>query len=404
MARIDTDDNAATGNVPGTDQTGVMVADQRRTVLRFTSTVPTARLAVLALMVGAVAVAHYSINPHAMVYHDILRRSMYLPIILAALWFRTGGGVAVALIAALLYAPHMYLQLHLTSDEEVDRVAEMFLYVVVGGLGGLLVEREHFHRRQTEEALTRLEQAHEDLRRQATQMGEIQDALRQVERLSTLGELAADLAHEVRNPLASIRGTAQILTGDPPPQDKLKFAKIVIDEVDRLNRVVDGYLHAARAGTVTGGRADAVAAVGSVIELTRRQAERCRVTVQRDGVDRLPVAMDMNRLTQVFMNLVLNAVQAMPRGGLLRVECQATPGSDGQPAWGEITFTDTGPGVAPENHERIFRPFFTTKPSGTGLGLSIARRLVNEHAGSLTLEASGGQGCVFRIRLPLIAR
>lgn len=380
-----------------------MAAHHGRAILGFRSTAPAARVAVLALMVGAVAVAHYSISPHAMVYHDILRRSMYLPIILAAFWFRTGGGVAVALIAALLYAPHMFFQLHLTADEEMDRVAEMLLYVVVGGLSGLLVEREHFHRRQTEDALAQLQQAHEDLRRQAAQLGEIQDGLRQVERLSTLGELAADLAHEIRNPLASIRGTAQILTGDPPLQEKLKFAKIVIEEVDRLNRVVDGYLHAARAGTVSGGSADAVAALGSVIELTRRQVERCGVTIQRDGLDRLPVAMDINRLTQVFMNLVLNAVQAMPGGGLLRIECQATPGADAQPGWGEITFTDTGPGVAPENHEQIFRPFFTTKPSGTGLGLSIARRLVSERGGSLTLEASGERGSVFRIRLPLIA-
>ncbi len=369
---------------------------------RAASTGSPTRVAVLTLMVGAVAVAHYSISPHSVLYHDILRRSMYLPIILAALWFRTIGGVAVALIAAALYTPHMLFQLHLTPDEELDRIAEMLLYVVVGGLSGLLAEREHFHRRQTEGALARLQQAHEDLQRQATQLGEIEEALRQAERLSTLGELAADLAHEIRNPLSAIRGTAQILAADPPPQEKTRFAKIVIEEVDRLDRVVDGYLRAARTGTVTGGCADAVAALGSVIELNRRHAERSRVAIERDGVEHLPVAMDIHRLTQVFMNLLLNALQAMPEGGRLRIECRATTDSDAQ-AWGEITFTDTGTGVARENRELIFRPFFTTKPSGTGLGLSIARRLVSEQGGSLTLEASGERGSAFRVRLPLIA-
>jgi two-component system NtrC family sensor kinase len=111
--------------------------------------------------------------------------------------------------------------------------------------------------------------------------------------------------------------------------------------------------------------------------------------------------MDLHRLTQVMMNLVLNAVQAMPGGGTLRVRCRPVPGTDGGPGWGEIVFTDTGPGVTLEDRESVFRPFFTTKSSGTGLGLSIARRLVTEHGGGLSLDPSEGSGSVFRVRLPL---
>jgi len=370
---------------------------------RKTSSPSLTRVAVLVLMVGAAALAHYSIDPHALFYHDMLRRSMYVPIILAAVWFGSTGGMAVALIAALLYAPHMLFQLPLTADEEMDHVAEMLLYVVVGGLSGLLAEREQAQRRQAEDALVQLQQAHEKLRRQATELSEVQEALRQVERLSTLGELAADLAHEIRNPLAAIRGTAQILAGDPPPQEKMKFANIVVEEVDRLDRVVEGYLRAGRAAATTGGCADAATALGLVVELTRRQAERYGVTIQREGVDRLPVAMDVDRLTQVFMNLVLNALQAMSGGGLLKIECRNNINPDGQSGWGDITFSDSGTGVSLEHQDDVFRPFFTTKPSGTGLGLSIARRLVSEHGGSLTLEAAGTQGSVFRVRLPLVA-
>jgi two-component system sensor histidine kinase HydH len=362
-----------------------------------------AHAVMLGVIVAAIAIAHYSIDPHAMLYHDVLRRVTYLPIVLAAVWFGTVGGVSVALVAAALYTPHMLFQLHLSPDARIDQVVEMLLYVLVGGFSGLLVEREQFQRRQTERALLSLQQAHEDLRRHADQLAEMQEALRQVERLSTLGELAADLAHEIRNPLASIRGTLQILSGNPPPEDKQRFAKLVIDEVDRLNRVVEGYLRAARAGAARPGRADVVAAVRSVIELVRPQAERNRVRIECDGAQQLLAPMDVHRVTQVLVNLVLNAVQAMPDGGVLRIECRATQGSDGAPAWAEVTLSDTGVGIAPENRDNVFRPFFTTKPSGTGLGLSIARRLVTEHGGTLTLGASAAQGSVFRLRLPLVA-
>ena len=360
------------------------------------------RAIAVAVMVVGGALAHYSIPPHLHLWHDILRRSMYLPIILAAVWFGTGGGVLVALVSAGLYAPHMLMQLSLTSSEEIDRGVEMVLYVIVGGLTGLLSEREKMQRRETEQALDCLQHAHDDLGEQAARLAETQEALAQVERLSTLGELAADLAHEIRNPLAAIRGTVQILAGNPAEADRSKFARIVTDEVDRLDRVVDGYLRAARAGTVIGGKADAVSALSSVIELTRHHAEHNGVRIQREGLDRLMVSMDIHRLTQVFMNLTMNAVQAMPKGGLLRVACGVAPDSDGSVAWGDISFSDTGPGVEPKYRERVFHPFFTTKRNGTGLGLSIARRLVSEHGGSLTLEEHDGPGCLLRVHLPSV--
>jgi signal transduction histidine kinase len=356
----------------------------------------------LGLMVGAIAVAHYVISPNALLYHDVLRRATYIPIVLAAVWFGTTGGVSVALVAAVLYTPHMFLQLHLSAHAQVDQMVEMLLYVVVGGLSGLLIEREQFQRRETEAALLRLQQAHADLRRRATELAEMQEELRQVERLSTLGELAATVAHEIRNPLAAIRGTLQILSGEPPAHEKQRFSRMVIEEVDRLNRVVEGYLRAARAGTVKTGQADLVAAIASVGELIQPQAERTRVTMQREGMQSLLVPVDVHRLNQVLLNLMLNGVQAMPEGGMLRIYCRRIPGADGGPAWAEATFTDTGIGIAPDNRDKIFRPLFTTKPAGTGLGLSIAHRLVTEHGGTLTLDPAPACGSVFRLRLPLI--
>lgn len=354
-------------------------------------------------MVGAIMVAHYTIHPVPILYHDMLRRSVYVPIILAAVWFGATGGVSVAVIAGLLYAPHLFLQLRLPRAAEIDSAVEMVLYVIVGGLTGLLAEREKWQRRQTEETLVRLQHTHEELQRQTERLAEVQDGLRKVERMSTVGELAADLAHEIRNPLAAVRGTAQILASEfPQGHKKREFSEILIAELDRLNGVLEGYLRAARTHSVQGGRSDAVAVLSTVVELTRQQAQRSTVRIQCHGPDRLPVAMNADQLTQVFMNLALNAIQAMPHGGVLEIDSGLTPGDADGSRWCDIAFADTGAGVPAEHREKIFETFFTTKPAGTGLGLGIARRLVTEHGGTLTLEAARGQGSVFRVRLPLV--
>jgi two-component system sensor histidine kinase HydH len=360
------------------------------------------QLLILVFLVAAIMVTHYSIPPDALIYHDMLRRSMYVPIILGAVWFGTAGGVGVALAASLFYAPHLFLQQRLPSADEIDSAVEMFLYVIVGGLTGLLVERERWQRRQTEEALVRLQDTHAELRQQTEQLRDVQEGLQQVERLSTLGELAADLAHEVRNPLAALRGTVQILAREfPPEHHKHEFAEIVIQELDRLDGVVEGYLRTARSRSVRGGESDAVAVLDTVIQLIQPRAQRAGVAVEHHAPDHLPLAMNAAQLTQVFMNIALNAIQAMPQGGALRIDCRRVSASDGELRQAEITFVDNGPGVAPENREKIFQPFFTTKATGTGLGLSIARRLVDEHGGKLALEVSPGSGSVFRLHLPL---
>jgi two-component system sensor histidine kinase HydH len=359
------------------------------------------RASVVLLMVGAIAAAHYSINPHLHLYHDLLRRSMYVPIIAAAIWFGTFGGVGVALIGALLYAPHLFFQLGLTAAEEIDRSIEMFLYVFVGGLTGLLAERERWQRRQTEQTLERLRHTHDQLQRQTDRLAEVQEGLRQTERLSTLGELAADLAHEIRNPLAAVRGTVQLLAAElAPGHKKHDLQAIALEELDRLNGVVEGYLRTARSRGTKGGCSDAIAALSVVVDLVRAQAQRAGVTIEQRGPDHLWVGMDTNQLRQVFLNLALNAVQAMPAGGLLRIECSVRQGATNS-GFGDITFSDSGPGVPPESRDKIFQPFFTTKPEGTGLGLSIAHRLVHEHGGTLSLEVPERAGSVFRVRLPL---
>jgi two-component system, NtrC family, sensor histidine kinase HydH len=362
------------------------------------------RRATVGLVLAVILILHYTLSRDVLLYHDLLRRIMYVPIILAAVWFGTLGGLGVALVAALLSSPHLFLQHWHTPTPSVDWAAEMFLYIVVGGLTGLLVEREKAQQQRAEQAVKQLEKANANLREQTERLAQVQETLRQAERLSTLGEVAANLAHEIRNPLATMRGNVQILAANPPDADRHEFNEMLLREIDRLDGVVAGYLRAARAPAVDSGPSDAVAALESVAELTHRQAERCGVVIERSGSDKLLVLVGVAPLTQVFMNLTLNAIQAMPDGGRLRIECRTVRGPQGHADEAEIVFTDTGPGVQTTDRDKVFRPFFTTKPTGTGLGLGIARHLVEEHGGSLTLDEPRERGAVFRLRLPLVER
>lgn len=359
------------------------------------------RIGILVALVGAIIATHYLISRETLFYHDLLRRSMYVPIVLSAFWFSTKGGVATALVAGFLYAPHLFLQHELSGEQELDRAAEMLLYVLIGGLTGLLVERHDFQRLETEGALRRLASAHGDLREQAGRLLALQEELGRAERLSTLGEMAADIAHEVRNPLATIRGTVQILATNPPEDRRQEFAKIVIDEIDRLNRVVDGYLQSVRVPPRPTDTCDACAVLESVIALTRPQADRSGVSIRRAGIESLSIPLDAAQAGQVFMNLVLNAIQAMPDGGTLRIACARVPGPVAGTEWAEIDFADTGPGIPEEHREKVFRPLFTTRVLGSGLGLAIARRVLEAYGGTLALDSETSAGTTMRVRLPM---
>jgi signal transduction histidine kinase len=231
--------------------------------------------------------------------------------------------------------------------------------------------------------------------------------MKERDRLAALGEMSAGLAHEIRNPLAAIKGAVQYL--DPaklPPEDR-EFVQIMIEEVNRLNGVVTQFLDYSRPLKP----ALAPTAVNEVLQKTFRLLESLtppNVAVELDLAGWVPhVQADAEQLKQVFLNLALNAFQAMPGGGRLSVSTRVA--RDELAFWREgsrradvveVRFRDTGPGVPDDARESIFVPFYTTKEKGTGLGLAICQRIVKAHQGSIVVRSAPGEGAEFLVSLP----
>ena len=218
-------------------------------------------------------------------------------------------------------------------------------------------------------------------------------------RLASLGRLAAGVAHEIRNPLSSIKGFATYFKEryrDNP--DDQKTSEIMIQEVDRLNRVITQLLEFARPPVIQKKRASLQSLIQHSLKMIERQASAKQIQV----LSRLPpeikeVDLDPDGINQVLLNLYLNAVEAMDPGGKLSVSLSMDEGS----AWIKIMVSDTGSGISKEDLEHIFDPYFTTKQTGTGLGLAIVHKIIEAHGGEVRAESEVGRGTTVTVLLPL---
>jgi two-component system sensor histidine kinase HydH len=217
-------------------------------------------------------------------------------------------------------------------------------------------------------------------------------------RLATVGRLAAGVAHEIRNPLSSIKGFATYFKQryQDVPEDQ-QTANIMIQEVDRLNRVVSQLLEFARPVTVSPTPVSFRDLVKDSLRLIERQAQDKKITINTryaTQIDR--VTMDADRINQVLLNLYLNAIEAMEPGGQLQVEICENTNKDGL----RIQVSDTGRGIAGEDLSKIFDPYFTTKSTGTGLGLAIAHNIIEAMGGTIKAHSQAGKGTTFTLDLP----
>lgn len=354
------------------------------------------RLTIIAVLLLSVTALHYLTNTEMVNAHDVYRRLYYVPIVLGGIWFALRGGIVTAILASLLYMPHVLFHWQHNPTIALEQYLEIVLYNVIGCLTGFLAQRERQQKLRYQKAAETLENSYMKLREQADQIIEIEEQLRRADRLSALGELSAGMAHEIRNPLGSIKGTAEILRDGVAADDpKLEFAEILIREVDRLNRVLEDFLRFARPMPVEHGRFSLRAVVHDVLDLTRQQASRNHVEVHIALDEDVEIPGHGEQIKQTLLNLVLNALQAMPGGGRLEISSKKLHNEI------RIKVSDNGPGIALEDRERIFNPFVTTRDGGTGLGLAITQRIVRGHDGHILLDSAPGQGASFTVCLPL---
>ena len=225
--------------------------------------------------------------------------------------------------------------------------------------------------------------------------------LEEAQRLAALGAMAAGLAHEIRNPLAGVKGAAQYLQGEDLQDESVEMLQVIIDEVDRLDIVVSQFLDYARPFDLRLEQEHLNALVTHSLTLLKAQGIPDEVEVIQDLAGDLPsISVDATRLAQVLINLLRNALQAMPDGGTLTIRTRRFTDRAGGSQM-ELTVRDTGTGIGKEHVEKLFLPFFTTKKDGTGLGLAICHRIVKAHGGDLDVQSRAGKGAAFFVRLPL---
>jgi two-component system, NtrC family, sensor histidine kinase HydH len=325
----------------------------------------------------------------------------YLPVVTAALYCGTLQTLLWTLLASAAYCSYLY-----PAMQEYEITPEAFgllaLRVMFFFLAAMVVNRfaqQSKHQTQLYRALA------ERLAETNRRLEQAQAEARRSERLAALGQLSAGLAHEIRNPLGVIKGSAEMLTQKLQASDELarELAGYISTEVNRLSALVTEFLDFARPLHAQPQPADLTALLDRVLQIVAARFTDTGIRVERHYPSGLPlVPLDESLCEQAFLNLVQNAYEAMrerDNGGTLRVDVERVirNGRDGV----ELRIADTGPGVPDELREEIFNPFVTTKKTGVGLGLSIVSKIIDGHQGSIHVENAAGGGAVFTLFFPL---
>jgi signal transduction histidine kinase len=323
---------------------------------------------------------------------------LLMPVISGATAFGLAGTAVVTLVACGIYLSFL---LFLGEDQFIpeDQKLELFLRLMVLPLVGYLT---HELAEANQKEAQRAQAAAEELARANRDLKEAEAQVRRADRLAALGQLTAGLAHELRNPMGTMKTSAELLARNVSAENAVarEMAGFITEEVDRTNSLITRFLDFARPQHLKLERGDLSAMIDSAVtRFEREQASsgRTDVTIFKNySPDVPPVVFDTELMERVMINLITNAAQASPKGSVVTVKTQLT--EDGK---AEISVIDRGSGIDPKNLENIFNPFFTTKSDGVGFGLAFVAKIVDEHGGHIDVESTPGEGSVFRVQLPL---
>ncbi|MGO9272022.1 MAG: ATP-binding protein [Terriglobia bacterium] len=338
--------------------------------------------------VAVIGVLHFLTPLTAVHWIYILQRLYYIPILLAGLSMGWRGGLAVALLSGVAFMSGTPSIWTVSRVDVLDQCLEVCVFCLVGGVSGVLTDRQRKQDRALRKTTAELRRAHQELR-------ENFEGMKRAERLYALGQLSAGLAHEIRNPLASIEGAAAVVQREHQSEDRRReFLDIIQKESRRLNRLLTDFLSFAKPSPPDLKTVEIDGLLDSVMVLAQH-GENSRRVLKKDiqpGLSLLEC--DPEQLKQVLLNLVMNAIQVTPQDGTVVLAVR----EDGNKVTIEVH--DQGSGISEDSLDRIFDPFFTTKQNGTGLGLSVAHQIVSQHGGTVTVARNSPDGVTMRVSLP----
>ena len=350
---------------------------------------------IIALVIIGITTCHYATPTSYQPLHELYKVLYFLPIILAAFGFGLRGGLSTALVITVLYLPHIMFQWGGSFVTNISRFFMILLYITLGSLTGYLWEQEKKQRRYYQQASEQLEESLSELKRTSEEMAQLENQLRAAERLSVLGELTASLAHEVRNPLGSIRGVAEILRDESANETHQKFVNILLKETQRLESVVANYLELSRQKELEKAPVRLDRTIESTLALLGPEIRKKNLQVRTVVEPRnLMLSCHEGQLRQLLVNVLLNAIQASPAKGTIEIHASADESRI------RIEIADQGPGLSEEAKRRIFDPFFSEKPDGTGLGMAISKRIVQSHDGRIQAQNLEPKGARITIEFP----
>lgn len=325
----------------------------------------------------------------------------WLPIITAAIYFGPLGTLIWSTVASAAYCSYL-IPAREQFEITLEGVGELVLRILFMYLVGMVVNRFSVEYRQQ---VRRSQKVSETLREANRSLRQAQAEARRAERLAALGQLSAGLAHEIRNPLGVIKGSAEMLEQRLTSSDSIakELSGFIYTEVNRLSALVGRFLDFARPSKMELHPEDLGDVMESSLRTVAQQGGSANVRVSRDFASGLPpVMLDRELCEQAFTNLLSNACEAMgEEGGELRLRIRPDSSDDGAGQKVLVEIEDTGPGIPPEMREQIFNPFVTTKKSGVGLGLAIVSKIVDAHGGSVTLCDVQHHGACFRLIFPV---
>ncbi len=382
------------------DHHGQVYCSKVTTTREFMVNKSAVHFSILVLCLIIIGALHHLTPGEKIVFHETYRRISYFPIVVGGLLFGVRGGITLALVACLAFIPHLHLFHDMNYDFYLSELAEVVLYLIAGGGVGFIASREKNLREKYQDLSERLERSYRRLHEEAELLVEVEEQLRASQKLSALGQLSAALAHEIKNPLASIKGTAEIFLDEfPEGHQKREFAEILLKETSRLNKTVEEVLHFSRKQQSSTSeepeKEEASAILKRVITLLDNTFRKKAIDVELNLPSKgKAILVDADKMAQVFINLLINATEAVPQGGRIVVDLARE--DEGV----TISFGDDGPGIPEDEYDQVFAPFYTGRDEGTGLGLAISAKIIESYGGKITVSRSKLGGALFTVNVP----